>query len=166
MTPNNSESRAGRMVGNILKASEEIFHALRISIPPEWLKSDMTVAQLRVLLLLHSEGPGKMSDIAASLGTAVSTATGIIDNLVKKGLVMRRSDIGDRRLVICSLSTQGQAVIDRIWVLGQSQMKRLLNGLSLEELEKADEVAAILLRNVALKTKPAQVKNDYGKGID
>jgi len=46
--------------------------------------TDMTVAQLRVLLLLQTEGQSRMSSIAGTLGIAVSTATGIIDNLVKK----------------------------------------------------------------------------------
>ena len=107
----------------------------------------MTVAQLRVLLLLHTEGPSRMSSIATTLGIAVSTATGIIDNLVKKDLVTRRDDTEDRRVVICALSPQGQETINRMWALGQHQMEKLLRGLSNEQLEKAKEVAKFLLHN-------------------
>ena len=90
-TPNNNENQDSKtLVTQILKLSEDIFQAIKLSIPPEWLSSDMTVAQLRVLLLLHTEGPSRMSSIATTLGIAVSTATGIIDNLVKKDLVIRR----------------------------------------------------------------------------
>ena len=93
LTPNNNKGRDSKtLVPQILKLSEDIFQAIKLSIPPEWLTSDMTVAQLRVLLLLHTEGPSRMSSIAATLGIAVSTATGIIDNLVKKELVTRGAD--------------------------------------------------------------------------
>ena len=148
LTPNyNTGIDSQTLIPQILKLSENIFHEIKLSIPPEWLTSDMTVAQLRVLLLLHTEGPSRMSSIAATLGIAVSTATGIIDNLVKKGLVTRRDDTEDRRVVICSLSVHGQQIINHMWALGQHQMEKLLRGLSTEQLEKAKEVAEFLLLN-------------------
>jgi DNA-binding MarR family transcriptional regulator len=148
-TPNIDEERAAKvLVPQILAASENIFQTMGLSIPPEWLSSDMTVAQLRVLLLLHTEGQSRMSSIAATLGIAVSTATGIIDNLVKKELVIRSADREDRRVVICALSPIGQEVINSMWARGQSQMEKLLRGLTIEQLEKAKEVAEILLHNV------------------
>jgi len=140
------------LVRHILKLAEDIYRAIKPGIPPEWLTSDLTVAQLRVLLILHTEGASRMSTIATSIGIALSTATGIVDNLVKKGLVIRRADPEDRRLVICSLSPEGQETINRLWTLGQFQMEKLLYGLSLEELKKADEVAEILLGNVMSNT--------------
>ena len=148
-TPNNDSKRDSKiLVQQILAVSAEIFQAIGLNIPPEWLSSDMTVAQLRVLLLLYTEGQSRMSSIAATLGIAVSTATGIIDNLVKKELVMRSADPEDRRVVICALSPTGQEVINSIWARGQSQMEKLLRGLTIEQLEKAKEVAEILLHNV------------------
>ena len=144
----NKTKNSKNLVSQILKASESIFQVMGITIPPEWLMTDMTVAQLRVLLLLHTEGQSRMSSIAGTLGIAVSTATGIIDNLVKKELVSRSADAEDRRVVICGLSPKGQEVINSIWIYGQLQMKKLLNGFSPEQLEKAKEVAEMLLMNV------------------
>ncbi len=95
-----------------------------------------------------------MSFIASSLGITLSTATGIVDNLVKKELVVRGADSEDRRLVICALSSQGQEIINRMWELGQLQMEKLLDGLSLEELGKSHEIAEILLHNVRSKVNP------------
>lgn len=156
MKPNNSTEQDGKaLVRHILKLSEDIYRTIKLSIPPEWLASDMTVAQLRVLLLLYSEGPNRMGSIASAIGTTLSTTTGTVDILVKKGLVVRGDDPEDRRLVICELSPQGQEIINLMWTLGQQQMERLLHGLSLEELQKADEVAEILLRNVTSSVNPA-----------
>jgi len=137
------------MVQHILKMAEDIYHALTPNIPTEWLSSDLTVAQLRVLLVLHAEGPSRMSSIASELDIALSTATGVVDNLVKKELVIREADPQDRRLVICELSSTGQELINRLWISGQFQMEKLLDGLTLEQLEKAAEVAQMLFDNVS-----------------
>ena len=93
-----------------------------------------------------------MSSIASELDVALSTATGVVDHLVKKGLVIREADPQDRRLVICRLSPTGQELINRLWTSGQFQMERLLDGLTLEQLEKAAEVAQMLFDNVSGKT--------------
>jgi len=139
------------LVQRILKLADDIYRAVKPNVPPEWLTSDLTVAQLRVLLVLHTEGPSRMSSIASSVGITVSTATGIVDNLVRKRLIMRRADPEDRRLVICTLSSQGKETISRMWTLGQFQIEKLLQGLSLEQLKKAAEVAEFLLLNVTSK---------------
>jgi MarR family transcriptional regulator, organic hydroperoxide resistance regulator len=149
------EQNSKKLVRHILKLGEDIFQGIKVSVPSEWLTSDMTVAQLRILLYLYTDGPSRMSIIASSIGIAVSTATGIVDNLVRKGLVTRSADPEDRRLVICSLSPQGRDTMSMMWTLGQLQMKKLLHGLSVEELEKVNEVAGILLRNVTSTKNPA-----------
>jgi len=56
-------------------------------------------------------------------------------------MVVRRNDPQDRRLVICDLSAKGQEMMSSMWTLGQQQLERLLDGLSIEELQKADEIA-------------------------
>jgi DNA-binding MarR family transcriptional regulator len=127
---NKTELDGAEMIPQILRLSEEIFRAIKLSIPPEWLMTDMTVAQLRVLLLLHTDGETRMSSIAGTLGIAVSTATGIIDNLVKKDLVIRSAAAEDRRVVICALSPKGHETIDRIWAQGRMQIEKLLHGLT------------------------------------
>jgi DNA-binding MarR family transcriptional regulator len=150
-TNDNAGQNRKSLVKYILKLSEDIFRSLTPAtpaIPPEWLSSDLTVAQLRVLLVLYTAGPSRMSSIASYLGIALSTATGIVDNLVKKELVLRGAASEDRRLVICQLSAQGQALVSRLWRLSQFQIERLLDGLTLDQLKKGAEVAEFLLSNV------------------
>jgi DNA-binding MarR family transcriptional regulator len=135
------------LVKEILDFAEKIFATIPVTIPSEWFSSDITIAQLRILLLLHMQYSARMSSIASELGIALPTATGIVDNLVKKELVIRDTDPQDRRVVICKLSQTGQLFVNKIWVSGQSQMQRLLDGLSIDQLEKAAEVADILYKN-------------------
>jgi DNA-binding MarR family transcriptional regulator len=135
------------LIQHILKLSEEIYNMLIPSLPREWLESDVTVAQLRVILVLHTEGPSRMSSIASAIGVALSTATGIVDHLVRKGLVLRDADPQDRRLVICKLSPEGQELANRLWTWGQSQIEKLLESLTAEQLQKAAEVTEFLHSN-------------------
>jgi len=135
-------------VKDILRLADEIFQATGISVPEEWLSSNLTVAQLRVLLFLRTEGPSRMGSIAAGIGTTLPTVTGTVDILVKKKLVERRDDPEDRRLVICELTPDGTHLMRLVWELGQQQMAALLAGLDHEELEKVHDVARLLLRNV------------------
>ncbi|MBL7165827.1 MAG: MarR family transcriptional regulator [Dehalococcoidales bacterium] len=141
------------LVQYILRRSEEIYNTLSPGVPTEWLSSDLTVAQLRILLVLQSRGPTRMSDIASTLSVTLPSATGIVENLVKKGLVERETDSKDRRLVICKMSPAGQESINRLWSSGQFQMERLLDGLSLVQLRKAADVADILFSNVSGKAE-------------
>jgi DNA-binding MarR family transcriptional regulator len=140
------------LVRYILETGTRIYSVLNPAIRIEMLPSDITVAQLRTLLILLTDGPSNMSHVASVLNVALSTATGIMDNLVRKELVVREADPHDRRLVICKLSPGGQELIGGLWRSGESQMERLLDGLTLEQLEKAAEVADMLLDNVAQNT--------------
>jgi DNA-binding MarR family transcriptional regulator len=134
-----------RLIEHILKLSEDIFRLVTPIVPSEWLSSDVTVAQLRVLLLLYTEGPSRMSAVAAGLGIALSTATGIMDNLVNKSLVERGALPDDRRVVLCRLTARGQELVSHVWDLGRTQVDRLLRGLTPRQLQQAAAVAESLL---------------------
>ena len=150
-----SKPRSRRLVRDILRLAEEIFRITGISVPQEWLQSNLTVAQLRVLLFLRTEGPSRMGSIAAGIGTTLPTVTGTVDLLVKKGLVERQYDPEDRRLVICEMTEQGSDIMRLVWELGQQRVARLLIGLNNSELAKVYEVAQLLLRNVSSASNPS-----------
>jgi DNA-binding MarR family transcriptional regulator len=135
------------LISHITSLAEEIYRAIGPSIPQEWLVSDITIAQLRVLLVLYAEGPSRMSVLATRIGVALPTITGIVDNLVKKEMVVRRADTEDRRLVICTLSPRGQETVSHLWAMGRFHVENLLDGLTVDQLKIADEVATLLLGN-------------------
>jgi DNA-binding MarR family transcriptional regulator len=153
-------ANSNELVQEILKLSEDIYNAIPLDVPPEWLNSDLTVAQLRVLLVLQSQGPSRMSVIASIIGVTLPTATGVVDNLVRKEFVVRENDPQDRRLVICRLAPKGQELINKLWMSGRFQMENLLDGLTPEQLKKAHEVALVLLENVTRK----KAQDDEGGG--
>jgi DNA-binding MarR family transcriptional regulator len=143
------EKEKHRLIRRILNQSDKIYRNLNPTFSLEWLSSDITVAQLRVLLALNTAGPSRMTDIATILGVSLPTTSGVIDKMVKKELVIRESDPSDRRLVICRLSDEGQEVINKLWAGGRFQMERLLSGLSIDQMKKAAEVTDFLLDNLS-----------------
>ena len=51
------------LIQHILQNIEGIYKSMGLMVPEEWLSSDMTVTQLRLLLTLYTYGPLRMSDI-------------------------------------------------------------------------------------------------------
>ena len=55
-----------------------------------------------------------MRDVAQELDSALSTATTVVDRLVKRGLVRRERDEANRRVVRLGLTDEGRRLIDRL----------------------------------------------------
>lgn len=135
----------------ILKRAEDIFTALGpLYSFEEFNKNNITIPQLRLLLLLKTRGTLKVGVIAEGLNVSMPTVTGIVDNLVKKGYVNREFDSGDRRSVLCELSEQGSAVMNQLWTMSREQIKQIIKGLTAEKLKKVEEVTEILLDNILI----------------
>ncbi|MGE5595960.1 MAG: MarR family winged helix-turn-helix transcriptional regulator [Hyphomicrobiales bacterium] len=82
-----------------------MFDPLRIR---AWSELGLTTAQLRVLFLMR-ESPGVTAgELANRLSVTPPTISGIVDRLVKLGLVRREDDAADRRLVRNHLTERGE----------------------------------------------------------
>jgi DNA-binding MarR family transcriptional regulator len=75
---------------------------------------EVTLPQLRVLVMVASRGPLNLAAVAAGLGVHPSNATRAVDRLVRAGLLDRRDDPADRRNLILQLTAAGQRTIDRV----------------------------------------------------
>src|SRR6516162_7287401 len=65
-----------------------------------WMDLDLTMSQLKLLLLVASNDGSRVGDLAHALGVTPPTVTTSLDRLVEHGLVRREDDAVDRRLVI------------------------------------------------------------------
>ena len=101
----------------------------------EWEELDMTIPQIRTLVLLKRMGPLRMGNISIFLGRALSATTTVVDRLVEKELVDRVSDPNDRRVVICELTESGRMAVERFWRIGRDRIETVANQLSVEQLE-------------------------------
>jgi DNA-binding MarR family transcriptional regulator len=138
----------------ILAISREIYNTLEPGFPVEWLKSDLTVAQMRVLLLLHQSGECRMGELAQAMEVALSTATGIVDNLIAKELVKRQVSCRDRRIVLLSLSIKGRTLTEKLFYFSRVQIERLMHGLDVGQLTQVLDMVEMLRVNLVNNQDP------------
>lgn len=103
------------------------FHAwLTKAHVPDFLELNLTLAQLRTLYLVTASGPMSMSHVAERLGTAPSTATGVVDGLVQLGLLERTEDPSDRRQVVVGPTPGAHDRLEDFSELSRRRLRELL----------------------------------------
>ena len=111
-----------------------------------WEGLEMTIPQIKTLVLLERMGPLRMSDIAVHFDRALSATTAVVDRLVEKDLVSRRSDPADRRLVICELTDTGRQAMAQFWRIGRERLQIVVDMLQVEELETVVQGLELVLK--------------------
>ncbi|HLJ88567.1 MAG TPA: MarR family transcriptional regulator [Candidatus Angelobacter sp.] len=76
--------------------------------PTEELEGELPSRDMRAIVVMGNRGCSIMSDFASAIGVPLSTATHMVERLVKKGLVMRVRSEKDRRVVHVELSSEGR----------------------------------------------------------
>ena len=74
----------------------------------------VTVPQLRVLVMLHSNAPLSLGAIADGLGVNPSNASRTCDKLVASGLISREDDAQNRRQVHISVTAEGRDLVSSL----------------------------------------------------
>lgn len=121
-----------------------------------WPELELTMPQFRALLLL-GQGPRRMGDLASHLGVSLPSATSVVERLVQKGLVERRDDPSDRRVVLCALTPRGREEVEKVWRAGQMRLEAVADALSTEEL-------ALVVRAMELVLEALRRRGDRPEG--
>ena len=144
------EPKKEEIIENVLQLTDKLFRELLPILPKEWIHLDLTMSQLKVVLLLFMNGPSRMSVTASALEVSLATATGVVDRLVERGLLVRNGDPDDRRVVLCSLSKKGEKLIRGLWQLSQERMGYLLKAVDTPQLLLITEALQSLLQSASL----------------
>jgi DNA-binding MarR family transcriptional regulator len=139
------ESANREKIEGILKQAEQVFRELLPTVPRELLELHITMPQLKSILLLFLNGPTRMSALAADLGVTLATATGLVDRLVERGIVVRESQPDDRRVVLCRLSETGQNMVSRVWDSSRQRSREILEYLDTGTLQMLSETLNAML---------------------
>jgi len=143
-----------RALGRALKATSE----------PGWMEIDLTLPQLRTLLVLAEEGPLVIGQIAQRLGIGLSTGGHLVDRLVQAGLAERAEDTEDRRRTVARLTSKGEDLYARL-------LNRTQHMQALIQKMREDELTALLqglraLRRVIEEEKCAALAGIEPKNAD
>jgi DNA-binding MarR family transcriptional regulator len=143
-----------RTIQELQEKLEELEFAITPIIPHDWLTTDLTMPQLKVMVILWREGPARMSELASGLAVTLATATGVVDRLVEKGFVVREGLPGDRRVVICRLTQDGQEFMKALWLSGRVQIGRILEVMTPEQLRTVEQGIEVFIE-AAMKIQAA-----------
>lgn len=98
-----------------------------------WMEIDLTLPQLRTLLVLAEEGPLVIGQIAQRLSIGLSTGGHLVDRLVQAGLAERTEDVEDRRRTLARLTPKGEELLARL-LSGIQQMQVWLHEVDQDDL--------------------------------
>ena len=96
----------------------------------------ISIVGFQVLALLEMHGALPMSRLAEELGVALPNATGIVNRMAERGLIERRSDSSDRRLVLVMLTEAGRRLIEEMEAIRRARMARLFAELTETQQER------------------------------
>ena len=125
------------LVRTVVGLTADLQRLMAASGADAWMDlQNITVKQLKVMLILAQHGPETVTALAQQLHVHISTVTGILDRLVQQNLVQREEDPEDRRHVISHLTPGGEDVLQRLYYrTGQEDLTRRLENLDSEDLQ-------------------------------
>jgi DNA-binding MarR family transcriptional regulator len=119
------------VIDSVLSASRVLVAVAARSLSD--VAEEVTLTQYRTLVVLASRGPQNMAGLAEAVGVTPATATRMCDRLVKKKLIVRRSERGDRRQVRLALSKTGLDLVTAVTSRRRQEIEKIIDAVPTEE---------------------------------
>jgi DNA-binding MarR family transcriptional regulator len=100
--------------GRFRAAYWAVVHNLDVRRLQVWEERGLTLPQLRVLFYVRAHPGTTTNALASLLGLTTATISGLVDKLVRAGLIERRPSEDDRRVIPLWLTPEGQATVGEI----------------------------------------------------
>ena len=97
-----------------------------------WQLAELTLTQVQVLRALR-DGPQTLGRLGQANGMSPTSVTRIVDRLERRGLVARRRESEDRRVVQVHLEPEGERLLGEIRVVKGSDIHRAIDRMTSEE---------------------------------
>lgn len=123
-----------RLIADIMAAQQRLQHLFAYDRSDPLFTSQLTIPQLKILLLLSAQPGTSGRELAGLMGVSLATLSGMIDRLVAHDLVARQEDPRDRRVRRLTLTLAGKELIGSIITAGAEKHRRLLDRLDEDEL--------------------------------
>ncbi len=130
---NNHQTHANLVAAIPAKVHEFMEVCTRLGAEP-WLDLDLSMKQLKVLLVLTALGPSRPSVIATLIGASAANATGVLDRLVALSYVERQPDPADRRALLVRLTAHGERTVTELRVADQQRLQGPLDAMADDDL--------------------------------
>lgn len=97
-------------------------------------RAGLTEKQYLLLLAVRARGPRQapsVRDVATALVIAPSTATELVDRITDLGLVQRRRDTHDQRVVRVTLTQRGRSIVESLSRAHVDELERIAQTLEI-----------------------------------
>ena len=105
----------------------------------------INVTEFSVMEFLYSKGEKSIQEIRDRVLLASGSATYVVDNLEKKGYVVRKVCDTDKRVTLIKLTKKGEDLMTEIFPIHKENTKEIFSELTDEEIKT--------LKNILLKIK-------------
>lgn len=124
-----------KAIAEIMQSLRRMFKAVQ-QYSEEVLKEfGVTGPQLWALRTIYDEGQISMGALSQRMYLHMSTVSGVVDRLEKKGYVERTRGPSDRRVVKISLTKEGKTLVQRGPEAAQGKLLHGLESLSQQEVK-------------------------------
>jgi DNA-binding MarR family transcriptional regulator len=130
--------------------SAAIAHSLAVA------DSQVTLPQLRILVMVNDSGPLNMSAVADGLGVNPSNASRTCQRLVRADLLDRRDDPDDRRNVLLTLTPGGRRLVTSMMHQRRLIFRRVLTHLSPAERDRLTSALQAFNRAASVASEDGQ----------
>ncbi|MEV6399107.1 MarR family transcriptional regulator [Streptomyces sp. NPDC051907] len=93
----------------------------------------VTLAQLRLLVVLSTHGSAKLVVLADRLGVNPSTAMRMIDRLIAAGLADRQTNPDNRRETVLRLTDEGRALVEDVTERRRQEIAAIVERIAPEQ---------------------------------
>lgn len=131
-----SDAARQELIREIIASSERNRALTYQLLPPAEPPQDLTLQQIRVLRLAAATPGLSVHAMARVLGVAGPTASGLVERLVRKGLLQRVDDPTDRRVRRVHLTEAAEHILQGLDSAFIPMLEMVTAELSAEELEQ------------------------------
>ncbi|WP_370980267.1 MarR family winged helix-turn-helix transcriptional regulator [Agaribacterium sp. ZY112] len=107
--------------------------------------------QVRVLMTIHGQAQCTANDIVNVIQRDKAQITRLINGLIEQGLILKEPNPCDKRSQLLVFTERGQYVQNLLLEHLEASQKKMAAGLSQQELEQFESLAAKLASNLEAK---------------
>lgn len=100
-----------------------------------WAKLDLTMQQMKVIMMLEHRGDVPVSVLAESLNVSLPNMTGIVDRLVQNDLVERIPSSQDRRVILLRSTKKSKEIFDSLFTSAFQRFQTVMGRLKKTDQE-------------------------------
>ena len=149
-----------KLISEVIELQRKLDRARRQYELDVWMSLPLTIAQLKSLFFISNQGSTNLGKLAAALRVTPTNTTGIVDRLVKQGLVSRTENVQDRRMLLLRVTGKGEELVANLRERRRGYMSEVLQRMSVNDLATLSQSLASLVKTVEAHEEAVKDKHD------